>query len=52
MLRFSFGQLEAAEAVETAVKKAVTKGNRTVDIAFGLDPIGTKAMGEAVLSYL
>ena len=52
MLRYSFGQLEAATAIETAVKKAVTNGNRTGDIAFGLDPIGTKAMGEAVLSYL
>ena len=52
MLRYSFGQLEAATAIETAVEKAVTSGNRTGDIAFGLDPIGTKAMGEAVLSYL
>ncbi len=52
MLRYSFGQLEAATAIETAVEKAVTSGNRTGDIAFGLDPIGTKAMGKAVLSYL
>jgi 3-isopropylmalate dehydrogenase len=52
MLRYSFGQLEAATAIETAVEKAVTSGNRTGDIAFGLDPIGTKAMGEAVISYL
>ena len=52
MLRYSFGQLEAATAIETAVEKAVTSGNRTGDIAFGLDPVGTKAMGEAVLSYL
>ena len=52
MLRYSFGQLEAATAIETAVEKAVTSGNRTCDIAFGLDPIGTKAMGEAILSYL
>lgn len=52
MLRYSFGQLEAATAIETAVEKTVTSGNRTGDIAFGLDPIGTKAMGEAVLSYL
>ena len=52
MLRYSFGQLEAATAIEIAVEKAVTSGNRTGDIAFGLDPIGTKAMGEAVLSYL
>ncbi len=52
MLRYSFGQLEAATAIETAVEKAVTSGNRTGDIAFGIDPISTKAMGEAVLSHL
>ena len=52
MLRYSFGQLQAAAAIETAVEEAVTNGNRTGDIAFGLDPIGTKAMGEAILSYL
>jgi 3-isopropylmalate dehydrogenase len=52
MLRYSFGQLEAADAIEAAVKKAVTGGTRTGDIAFGLDPVGTKAMGEAVLKNL
>lgn len=52
MLRYSFGQLEAAEAIEAAVKKAVTSGTRTGDIAFGLEPVNTKAMGEAVLANL
>ena len=52
MLRYSFGQLEAAAAIEAAVEKAVTSGTRTGDIAFGLEPVGTKAMGEAVLKNL
>lgn len=52
MLRYSFGELEAAAAIEAAVEKAVTSGTRTGDIAFGLDPVSTKAMGDAVLSEL
>lgn len=52
MLRYSFGELEAADAIEAAVEKAVTGGTRTGDIAFGLDTVGTKAMGEAVLANL
>lgn len=52
MLRYSFGELEAAAAIEAAVEKAVTSGVRTGDIAFGLEPVGTKEMGAAVLSNL
>ena len=52
MLRYSFGEIEAAAAIEAAVEKAVTSGTRTSDIAFGLDPIGTAAMGEAVRNQL
>ena len=52
MLRYSFGELEAAAAIEAAVEKAVTSGTRTGDIAFGLDAVGTKAMGDAVLANL
>ncbi len=52
MLRYSFGENEAADAIEAAVRKAVTSGTRTGDIAFGLPSVGTKAMGEAVLQQL
>ena len=52
MLRYSFGELEAAAAIEAAVEKAVTSGTRTGDIAFGLDPVDTKAMRDAVLAKL
>lgn len=52
MLRYSFGELEAVAAIEAAVEKAVTSGTRTGDIAFGLEPVNTKQMGEAVLANL
>jgi 3-isopropylmalate dehydrogenase len=52
MLRYSFGEFEAAAAIEAAVEKAVTTGTRTGDIAFGIDPVGTKAMGAEVLKHL
>ena len=52
MLRYSFGENEAAAAIEAAVEKAVTGGTRTGDIAFGLDSVGTKEMAAAVLANL
>ena len=52
MLRYSFGENEAANAIEHAVKSAVTSGSRTGDIAFGNQPISTKAMGDAILKAL
>ncbi|WPJ96351.1 3-isopropylmalate dehydrogenase [Coraliomargarita algicola] len=52
MLRYSFGENEAAAAIEAAVEKAVTGGIRTGDIAFGLESVGTKEMGAAVLKNL
>ena len=52
MLRYSFGENEAAAAIEAAVEKAVIGGVRTGDIAFGLDSVGTKDMGSAVLANL
>ncbi len=52
MLRYSFGENEAADAIEAAVKNAVTSGVRTGDIAFGLKAVGTQEMGAAVLKNL
>ena len=52
MLRYSFGENEAANAIEAAVKSAVTSGSRTGDIAFGNQPISTKAMGNAILKAI
>jgi 3-isopropylmalate dehydrogenase len=52
MLRYSFGLEEVALRIEAAVKKAVTGGSRTADIAFGGASIGTRAMADAVISAL
>ena len=52
MLRYSFGELEAAAAIEQAVEKAVTGGIRTGDIAFGLDPVSTRQMADAICEKL
>jgi 3-isopropylmalate dehydrogenase len=52
MLRYSFGLEKIATRIEAAVKKAVTGGSRTVDIAFGGSSIGTKAMADAVIAAL
>ena len=52
MLRFSFGLDAVAKRIEAAVKKAVTGGTRTGDIAFGRPSVGTKAMADAVIAAL
>lgn len=53
MLRYSFGLGEAADRVENAVKRVLAQGLRTGDIAGpGVTPIGTVAMGDAVLAAL
>jgi 3-isopropylmalate dehydrogenase len=52
MLRYSFNRPDAAQAVETAVAKAITAGWRTGDIYNPAEPagkkIGTKEMGDAI----
>jgi 3-isopropylmalate dehydrogenase len=52
MLRFSFGLDTIATRVETAVRETVQSGVRTGDIAFGLEPVNTRAMADAILSRL
>lgn len=52
MLRFSFGLEKTANHIEAAVKKAVTSGTRTGDIAFGGKAVGTRAMADAVIANL
>ena len=52
MLRHSFGLEKAAARIEAAVRKAVTGGTRTGDIAFGGPSVGTKAMSDAVIAAL
>jgi 3-isopropylmalate dehydrogenase len=58
MLRWSLGQPAAAEAIERAVSAVLADGFRTADLlsatgdASGLKPVGTRAMGDAVLAAL
>jgi len=53
MLRFSLNQAQAAERIETAVKKVLAQGLRTPDIfSDGCSRVGTAAMGDAVVRAL
>ena len=52
MLRYSFAMEPTAQRIEAAVKKAVTGGTRTGDIAFGKPSVGTKAMTDAIIANL
>ncbi len=52
MLRYSFGLEKTAARIEAAVKRAVTGGVRTADIAFGGKSVGTKAMADAIIAQL
>jgi 3-isopropylmalate dehydrogenase len=55
LLRFSLGEIEAADAIEAAVAKTIADGFRTGDIATrqpGETKVGTAGMGDAVLARL
>lgn len=53
MLRYSFRQFAAADAIEEAVNRVLEKGYRTADIAASGDTVtGTRAMGELVVKEL
>ena len=55
LLRFSLGEIEAAEAIEAAVAAAIAAGYRTGDIATtqaGETKVGTTGMADAILARL
>jgi len=53
MLRYTFAQDAAAVRIEAAVKKVLAQGYRTADIYEpGMQKVGTRAMGDAVLAAL
>ncbi|HKU86558.1 MAG TPA: 3-isopropylmalate dehydrogenase [Casimicrobiaceae bacterium] len=53
MFRHTFGRADVAARVETAVRAVLAQGLRTADIAApGERPIGTRAMGDAVVAAL
>jgi 3-isopropylmalate dehydrogenase len=55
MLRYSFGMIEAADALDAAVEKTLNQGFRTGDIFQSLDgekKVNTVAMGDAIIANL
>ena len=53
MLRYTFAMEEAAQHIESAVKKVLAQGYRTGDIYEpGSRRVGTREMGDAVLAAL
>jgi len=55
MLRYSFGMIEAADAIDTAVEKTLNQGYRTGDIFQGRDgekKVNTAAMGDAIIANM
>jgi 3-isopropylmalate dehydrogenase len=55
MLRYSFGMVEAADAVDAAVEKVLNEGYRTADIFQGAaneKKVNTADMGHAVVAAL
>ncbi|WP_313432113.1 isocitrate/isopropylmalate family dehydrogenase, partial [Pseudomonas sp.] len=53
MLRYSFNQQAAAEAIEKAVSIVLDQGLRTGDIwSAGCNKVGTQEMGDAVVAAL
>ena len=53
LLRYSFGQADAARRIEEAVGKVLDQGLRTADIwSEGCTRVGTRAMGDAVVEAL
>ena len=53
MLQYSFGEHDAATAIEQAVAGAIDEGIRTADIALpGTTRVGTAGMGDAILAKL
>ncbi len=55
MLRFSFGMVDAADAIDSAVAKVLDQGIRTRDIFLGKPGeklVNTKEMGDAIIASL
>ncbi len=55
LLRFSLGEIEAADAIEAAVAQTIADGFRTGDIATtqaGETKVGTSEMGDAILARI
>jgi 3-isopropylmalate dehydrogenase len=52
MLRYSCGQLQAADAIESAIDRVLTRGIFTTDMAGSGSPVDTRGMGDAIVQEL
>lgn len=52
MLEYSFGQVEAARAIQAAVNAVLKKSILTADIAAGAPSVGTREMGQAIANQI
>jgi 3-isopropylmalate dehydrogenase len=53
MLRYSFNEEDAAQAIENAVEKVISSGTRTGDIyEDGMTKVSTSEMGDAIIAAL
>lgn len=52
MLRYSFNQAQAADAIEQAIDKALENNYRTADLANGGNAITTSEMGDIIARYI
>ncbi|ELI1840625.1 3-isopropylmalate dehydrogenase [Vibrio fluvialis] len=52
MLRYSLGEEEAAQAIETAVGKALSAGLLTADLAGNKPALSTSEMGDIIAAYI
>lgn len=52
MLRYSFGQEQAAQDIEEAVAKALSAGEVTADLAGNGVALSTSAMGDKIAAYI
>ena len=52
MLKYTFGLVEEANAVDNAVRQFLKDGNRTFDIAAGAEPLTTAQTGDKVAALI
>ncbi len=52
MLRYSLGEEEAAQAIETAVGTALSAGQLTADLAGNKPALSTSEMGDIIAAYI
>ncbi|MBY7994412.1 3-isopropylmalate dehydrogenase [Vibrio fluvialis] len=52
MLRYSLGEEEAAQAIETAVGKALSAGQLTADLTGNKPALSTSEMGDIIAAYI